>query len=106
MLTIRLTRIGKKKQPFYRFIVSEKSKDPWGKALEILGIYNPLTSPATLVLKQDRIAHWISKGAQCSDSVWNLLIDQKLVTGAKRHINSISKRRKEKLAKEAAQPAA
>ena len=106
MLTIRLTRIGKKKQPFYRFIVSEKTRDPWGKALEILGTYDPLTNPATFVLEKERIAYWIGKGAQCSDSVWNLFIDQKLVTGEKRRLNSISKRHKERMDKKATQPAA
>lgn len=101
MLTIRLTRVGKTKQPFYRLIVSEKSRDPWGKALEILGTYNPRTNPATIDFKQDRVRYWISKGSQCSDTVWNILLDQKLVEGEKRKMRSISKRRKEKLAKKA-----
>jgi len=79
MLVIRLTRIGKKKQPEYRFIISEKTKDPWGKALEILGNYNPRSTPVTVTLKKDRIEYWISKGAQCSDTVWNILMDQGLV---------------------------
>jgi small subunit ribosomal protein S16 len=86
MLTIRLSRVGKKKQPSYRLIVSEKSKDPWGKYLENLGNYNPLTNPATVTFKTDRIKHWLAQGAQASDTVWNLL----------------SKRRREKLAKKAA----
>lgn len=101
MLVIRLTRIGKKKQPEYRFIISEKTRDPWGKALEILGRYNPRTNPKTIELKKDRIEHWISKGAQCSDTVWNLLVDQGLVKGEKRKVVSISKRRKAKSEKKA-----
>ena len=100
MLTIRLSRVGKKRQPSYRLIVSEKSKDPWGKYLENLGNFNPLTQPPTITFKNDRIQYWISKGAQASDTVWNLLVDQKLVTGDKRKKQSVSKRRKEKLAKE------
>ena len=102
MLTIRLTRVGKIKQPIFRFIVSEKARDPWGRALEILGTYNPRTEPATIDIKKERVAHWISKGAQCSDTVWNLFIDQKMVTGEKRKMQSVSKRRKEKLAKKGA----
>jgi small subunit ribosomal protein S16 len=102
MLVIRLTRIGKKKQPEYRFIISEKTKDPWGKALEILGNYNPRSTPVTVTLKKDRIEYWISKGAQCSDTVWNILMDQGLVKGEKRKVVSLSKRRKEKLAKKQA----
>lgn len=99
MLTIRLTRVGKRKQPLYRFIVSEKARDPWGKALEILGTYNALTEPSKLVLDAERIKYWMSKGAQCSDTVHNLLIDEKVITGEKRKMQSVSKRRKEKLAK-------
>jgi small subunit ribosomal protein S16 len=99
MLTIRLSRVGKKKQPFYRFIVSEKTHDPWGKALELLGTYNPLTNPSTLVLEKERIEYWISKGAQCSGTVWNLLIEQGIVKGEKRHLTTMKKRHVERIAK-------
>lgn len=103
MLTIRLTRIGKRKMPFYRVIVSEKSRDPWGKSLEILGTFNPLTKPeATVNLKTDRVKYWLSKGATCSDTVWNILLEQKLVEGEIRKHLQISKRRKEKIAKKKA----
>ncbi len=102
MLTIRLTRVGKTKQPQYRFIVSEKARDPWGKALEILGTYNPLTEPPQFKVETERIHHWISKGAQCSDTAWNLFVDHKLVKGEKRKMQSVSKRRREKLVKKAA----
>ncbi len=102
MLTIRLTRIGKTKQPQYRFIVSEKARDPWGKALEILGNYNPLTTPVLVKIDAERVKYWISKGAQCSETVWNLMVDQKIVSGEKRKKNSVSIRRKEKIAKKAA----
>lgn len=99
MLTIRLSRVGKRKQPTYRVIVSEKGRDPWGKSLEIVGHYNPRMNPPTIVLKDDRITYWLSRGAQTSDTLWNMLVDRKLVTGEKRLKVKISKRRKEKLAK-------
>ncbi|MFH1078187.1 MAG: 30S ribosomal protein S16 [Patescibacteria group bacterium] len=102
MLTIRLTRIGKRKQPIYRFIVSEKGRDPWGKSLEILGQYNPRTTPVTFVLKEDRVKYWIAQGAQCSETVWNLLVERKIVEGEKRRKVVISTRRKEKIAKKGA----
>ena len=102
MLTIRLSRVGKKKQPSYRLIVSEKSKDPWGKYLENLGQFNPRTNPATVTFKTDRIKYWLGQGAQASDTVWNLFVDQKLVEGEKRKKQSVSKRRREKLNKKAA----
>jgi small subunit ribosomal protein S16 len=99
MLHIRLTRIGKKKQPEYRLMVCEKSRDPWGKALEILGHYNPRTNPRTISLKTDRITYWISVGAQCSNTVWNLLVDEGAVKGEKRKSIKLSKKRREEIAK-------
>ncbi len=99
MLTIRLSRIGKKGQPSYRFIVSEKGRDPWGKALEILGSYNPLVNPAKITLEKERILHWISKGAQMSDTVNNLLINEGVIQGEKRKLMQISKKRAAKIAK-------
>jgi len=99
MITIRLSRVGKKKQPSYRLIVSEKTKDPWGKYLENLGIYNPIANPSVIDFKAERVKYWLDKGAQASDTVWNLLVDQKIVTGEKRKKISISKKRKEKLEK-------
>ncbi len=105
MLTIRLTRVGKKKQPQYRFIVSEKARDPWGKALEILGSYEPLRTPSAITLDKERVGYWLSKGAQCSDTVWNLLVDQGLVKGEKRASVKLSTKRKAKLGKKAEEAA-
>jgi small subunit ribosomal protein S16 len=102
MLSIRLSRVGKKKQPVYRLLVCEKSKDPWGKFVENVGLINPLTQPATLDLKADRIKYWLEKGAQPTDTVWNLFVDQKLVEGAKRLKVKISTKRKAKIAKKSA----
>ncbi|MCE9585758.1 30S ribosomal protein S16 [Candidatus Uhrbacteria bacterium] len=100
MLTIRLTRVGKKGQPTYRFIVSEKARDPWGRALEILGTYNPRVKPAEITLEKERIEYWISKGAQTSDTVRNLFIDQGILKGDKVKLAGLSIRRKAKLEKE------
>jgi small subunit ribosomal protein S16 len=100
MLTIRLSRVGKKKQPTYRFVISEKGRDPWGDHLEILGHFNPRTNPATLVIKEDRLQHWISKGAQLSDTVNNLLIDKGLVKGEKRRIVKVNQKKQASVAAE------
>ncbi|MFA6255267.1 MAG: 30S ribosomal protein S16 [Patescibacteria group bacterium] len=81
MLKIRLARIGKKKKPTYRFIVSEAGRDTYGKALEILGSYNPFSKVCDV--KKDRILYWISKGAQASPTAHNLLVDQNVISGAK-----------------------
>ncbi len=100
MLTIRLSRVGRTKQPFYRIIISEKTKDTWGDSLEILGSYNPRSKE--FVAKKERIAHWLSKGAQTSATIHNLFIKQGLITGKPVKVVSITKKRKEAMAKKAA----
>jgi len=97
MLAIRLQRMGKKKQPSYRLIVSEKHKDTQAGSLEILGHYNPLVEPSELVLKEERIKHWISVGAQPSNTVYNLLIKAGVVKGEKRKSVVITKKRQGKI---------
>ncbi|MCR4256725.1 MAG: 30S ribosomal protein S16 [Candidatus Uhrbacteria bacterium] len=101
-----MTRVGKKKQPQYRFIVSEKARDPWGKALEILGTYEPRRTPSAITLNKERVTFWLEKGAQCSDTVWNLFVDQGLVKGEKRHQIKLSTKRKAKLGKKVEEAAA
>ncbi|MCF7795980.1 30S ribosomal protein S16 [Patescibacteria group bacterium] len=83
MLAIRLRRIGKKSQPSYRLVVSEKSKTPNSKVLEFLGNYNPAISGKPASLKKERILHWISKGAKPSATVHNLLLREGVVEGDK-----------------------
>ena len=61
MLAIKLARFGKKKQPTYRVIVLEKSKDPWGDYLENLGTYNPKAQPKVIQLNAERIKYWMEK---------------------------------------------
>ncbi len=73
MLMIRLSRLGTKKKPFYRVVVLEKSAARDGRALEILGTYNPVPNPAHIELNQERIQYWRSQGAQVSSTVQNLL---------------------------------
>ncbi|OGF20364.1 30S ribosomal protein S16 [Candidatus Falkowbacteria bacterium RBG_13_39_14] len=95
MLQIKLSRIGKKKKPTYRIIILEKSKDPYGKSLEILGSYNPHTKE--LILKEDRIKYWLSKGAGASDTMHNLLISKGLLLGKKIKGYKLSRKRKKEL---------
>ncbi len=83
MLTIRLARTGKKKHAYFRLIVSEKTKDTHGDYLELLGHVNPHKNPWEVVLKADRVKHWLDHGAQTSASVHNLLVDQKLIKAEK-----------------------
>jgi len=69
MTVIRLTRMGRKKQPFYRIVVTDSRKRRDGGWIEKIGYYNPMVSPATLNLDVERLDYWISVGAQMSDRV-------------------------------------
>lgn len=107
MLCIRLQRLGKKKQPVYRLIVSDKHKDTQANSLEIVGSYIPTTQPKQIELKKDRIEYWLSVGAQPSATVNNLLVKEGIVKGKKEKSVFISQKRAKKLeAKKASAPAA
>ncbi len=73
MLMIRLARIGARKQPYYRVVVIDKERARNGRSVEVVGLYNPRTNPATINLKRERIDYWVSKGAQLSDTVSRLV---------------------------------
>lgn len=70
---IRLTRVGATKRPAYRVIAIDRRRSRDGRALEILGYYDPLTEPATVNLETEKIKAWIGKGAQPSETVSKLL---------------------------------
>ncbi len=76
---IRLSRTGKKKQPTYRVVVIEKTRRRDGRFVEIVGHYEPRKKPAGLDLKAERIKHWLSCGAQPSDTVRSFLRKEKIV---------------------------
>ncbi len=73
MLAISLMRMGAKKKPFYRVVVKEKRSKRDGKYLENVGTYNPMTDPAEVDLKHDRVQYWISVGAQPTETVASLI---------------------------------
>ncbi|HDH03977.1 MAG TPA: 30S ribosomal protein S16 [Candidatus Campbellbacteria bacterium] len=102
MLKIRLRRIGKKHDPSFRVVLTDSRKGPQsGAFLEILGNYNAQKGEPQL--KGERIKHWISKGAQISDTVHNLLLKLKIIEGKKKdvlHHERIKKAGKEKAGKE------
>jgi small subunit ribosomal protein S16 len=97
MLSIRLSRVGKTRAPVYRVVVMPKHRDPWAKSVEILGHYNPCKQPHEFVVKADRVQYWISQGAEVSNTLWNLFIDEKIVEGKKRTASHISDTRRTKL---------
>ena len=73
MVMIRLARVGAPKQPYYRVVVIEKDRARNGRSIEVVGTYNPRTSPASVDLKHERIAYWRSVGAQLSPIVAKLV---------------------------------
>jgi len=94
MLVIRLSRKGKKKQPVYRIIISEKRKDTQGDYLESLGFYDPRRKEVKL--NKERIKYWLSKGAQLSATVNNLFISQGVIEGRKIKKGRLKKKTKNK----------
>jgi len=70
---IRLTRKGRKKQPFYRIIVADSHSPRDGKFLDILGTYDPMQDPAVIKVDTDKLAVWMGKGAQPSTTVKSIL---------------------------------
>jgi small subunit ribosomal protein S16 len=73
MLAISLMRMGAKKKPFYRVVVKEKRSKRDGKYIENVGTYNPMTDPAEVNLKLDRVHYWMSVGAQPTETVASLI---------------------------------
>lgn len=98
MLTIRLSRTGKKKQPYYRVVLQEKTRDPWSPAIEVLGTVNPRLDRKDADLKADRVKYWLEKGAQPSATLNNLFIDLGLAKGKKINKITITAKRKAKIA--------
>ena len=73
MLSIRMTRVGSKKKPYFRVVVTEGRTALQSSFVENLGTYNPRTKPAKVEINKERIQYWLQKGARPSDSVRTLL---------------------------------
>ena len=73
MLSIRMTRVGSKKKPYFRVVLSEARSGLQGDVMENLGTYNPRSKPAQVNINKERIEHWLKNGARPSDSVRTLL---------------------------------
>ena len=92
MLKIRMQRIGRKNDPAFRIVVTESTTGPKsGKFIERLGFYHAKTGKRNI--DSDRAKHWISKGAQVSDTVHNFLVNTKAIVGSK--INHLPTKKEE-----------
>ncbi len=99
MLVIRFNTVGRKNHKQYRIAVQEKSQAPGGRHVALVGSYNPHSKET--ILKTDEIKDWIAKGAQPSDSVYNLLIRNGVIEGEKRKVKVPKKKIEETDQKEA-----
>ena len=88
MLTIRLTRKGKKNQPFFRVVLIDKKRSSkGGRAVEDLGYVDPLKKRKNF--KKDRILYWLSKGAKASPTIHNYLVSEKIIDAKKINVSKI-----------------
>jgi small subunit ribosomal protein S16 len=99
MLRIRFFRKGRKKQPFYKIVVTDKNNPPSsGRFVEEVGFYNPHTKECKI--EGERVIYWMDKGAQPSDVVHNLLIKNEIIKGEKKNVVSLTKKRQAKIEEE------
>ena len=70
---IRLRRMGSKGRPFYRVVVADQRSPRDGRFIETIGHYNPQTNPSTIVIDEERFQHWVSRGAQPTNTVKQLV---------------------------------
>jgi small subunit ribosomal protein S16 len=96
MLVIKLSKTGKTNKKMFRLVILEKGRDPYGDFLENLGFYNPHTKE--LKTKPERIKYWLSKGAQMTKTINNLLVGEKIIDGQKIVIAKVSKPSEKRLA--------
>ena len=93
MLTIRFARVGRKNKAQFRVVLQEHTIAPGGRHVAVLGSYDPHQKKA--VLKADKIKEWIAKGAQVSDSAYNLFVKEGIVEGKKRAVKMEKPKTKE-----------
>jgi len=106
MLIIRLQRVGRVHEPSFRIVLTDSKFGPKsGKAVEVLGSYDARKGKGTNHVDGEKVKYWISKGAKLSETVHNLLIDQKIIEGKKINVLPKNKIINAKKAKEAAEAA-
>ncbi len=89
MLRIRLSRVGKKKRPAYRVVVADSRAPRDGATVDIIGHYDPLTDPATIVINEERAHHWLERGAQPSEAAAKLLAKKGVIDQIERKFTPV-----------------
>lgn len=100
MLTVRFARVGKNKRAQFKIVLQEHTVAPGGRHIEILGSYDPHLKKTTL--KEERIKYWISQGTTFSDSAFNLMVANGIISGEKRKVKLPAKKVAEKTEEEKA----
>ncbi len=100
MLAIKLAKTGKTNKKMFRLLISEKSRDPYGRVLEILGSYNPHNKELTV--KSERVQYWLEQGAKMTATINNLLLKKKIIKGEKAVASKPGQAKKQKAEKPAA----
>lgn len=90
MVKLRLARIGRKNIPVFKVVAQDARCDTAGRIIEALGFYNPRTKQKKI--NAEKVKFWIKKGAQISDSLYNLLVSEKIIKGKKRNVYHIKKK--------------
>ena len=80
MVTMRLSRIGSTKRPYYRIVVIDKRRARNGRFLEVLGKYNPIANPAQFEINAERAQYWLAKGAAPSETVLSILRKKEIIS--------------------------
>ncbi len=80
MVVIRFQRLGTKKTPHHRIVVTDRRRSQASRVLEVIGYYDPSSHPETFSLDEARVAHWVSLGAQISEAVQRMLKKVKRVS--------------------------
>src|SRR5207247_185597 len=80
LVTMRLSRIGSTKRPYYRIVVIDKRRARNGRFLEVLGRYNPIANPAQLEINAERAQYWLAKGAAPSETVLSILRKKEIIS--------------------------
>ena len=70
---VRLTRVGSKKNPIWRVVVTDQRSPRDGRCIETIGHYNPQTDPSTILIDEERLRHWLGRGAQPTGTVKQLM---------------------------------
>jgi small subunit ribosomal protein S16 len=78
---VRLTRVGSRKNPFWRVVVADQRSPRDGRFIESIGHYNPQTNPSTIEIDEDRLQHWLARGAQPTNTVRKLMKARQTASG-------------------------